>query len=324
MRKTLYAVLLVCLLGTTSCQPKSMSASEALKASSTAAMKTVEVLGTKLSGYTDPSSTPEAVTTTIVRSPTETAFPSKTPTRTNTPTTIPTPTTTWNSCDAAEYVSETIADRAQLVPGTEFVKTWTLRNIGTCTWTKDYRLVFESGDAMTTSTSLAFVKNEVEPGASVTLSVKMTAPETNGEHVGFWKLTNAQGLRFGLGGEGKAFYVQIIVGPETKDIFKVVSALASTVPTTFNGDCGKNGFTIYFIGRIKTNKAGKVIYHWEGDHHTADYTQKELTFYGADEIMVTSTWLFKRGYHEGWARLNIVYPNNQHFDKVEYNVVCTN
>ncbi len=324
MKMTLTTVLLILVLLGSACQPATPSSNDSLIASSTAAMKTVEVLGTKLAGVTVSTSTHEPVTPTPKPSSTQTIAPSKTNIPTKTPTIFYTPTVPWNGCDAAEFLSETIVDQAKLTPGTEFVKTWTLRNVGSCTWTKDYRLVFESGEAMTNSTSVAFVKDEVTPGDSVKISVKMTAPEDQGEHVGFWKLTNTQGLRFGIGGEGKAFYIQIFVGPETKDEFAVISAPIFTAPTTYKGYCGKNGITIYFTGKIKTNKGGKVKYHWEGKENAADYTIKELIFYGADEITVSSSWTFSRGYHENWIRLYIDFPNHQDFPKVRYDVECTN
>jgi hypothetical protein len=322
-RTAIIAIIMVILLGS-ACQPAAPASNDSLIASSTAAMKTVEVLGTKLAGVTISTSTLEPVTPTLRPSVTQTNASTKTNIPTKIPTIFLTPAIPWNSCDAAEFISETIVDKAKLAPGTEFVKTWTLRNIGTCTWTKEYRLVFESGEAMTNSTSVAFVKDEVTPGDSVTMSVKMTAPEIQGEHVGFWKLTNTQGLRFGIGGEGKAFYTQIIVEPETKDDFAVLSAPIFTAPTTYKGSCGKNGITIYFTGKIKTNKGGKVKYHWEGKENAADYTVRELIFYGADEITVSSSWTFKRGYNEQWIRLYIDFPNNQDFPKVRYDVECTN
>jgi hypothetical protein len=324
MRRTaIIAIVMVILLGS-ACQPAAPSSSDSLIASSTAAMKTVEVLGTKLAGVKISTSTLEPVTPTMKPSATQTNASTKTLNPTKTPTVFSTPTISWNSCDAAEFISETIVDQAKLAPGTEFVKTWTLRNVGTCTWTKDYRLVFESGEAMTNSTSVAFVKDEVTPGDSVTMSIKMTAPEIQGEHVGFWKLTNTQGLRFGIGGEGKAFYIQIIVEPETKDDFAVLSAPVFTAPTTFKGNCGKKGVTIYFTGRIKTNKAGKVKYHWEEKDSGVDSSVTEIIFYGADEVTVSSYRTFVRGYNEQWIRLYIDFPNHQDFPKVRYDVECTN
>ncbi len=324
MRRIVIAAIFMLIILGSACQPAVPGSNASLIASSTAAMKTVEVLGTKLAGVNTSTSTLEPVTPIIKPSATQTKTSTKTLNPTKTPIVFSTPTVLWNGCDAAEFLSETIMDQAKLTPGTEFVKTWTLRNVGTCTWTKEYRLVFESGEAMTNSTSVAFVKDEVTPGDSVKISVKMTAPEVQGEYLGFWKLANAQGLRFGIGGEGKAFYIQIIVGPETKDEFAVISAPVFTAPTTYKGYCGRSGITIYFTGKIKTNKGGKVKYHWEGKENAADSTVRELIFYGADEITVSSSYTFSRGYHENWIRLFIDFPNHQDFTKVKYDVDCTN
>ena len=42
----------------------------------------------------------------------------------------------------------TIPDNARIPPGTFFTKTWRIRNIGYCTWTEDYALVFVNRDQM--------------------------------------------------------------------------------------------------------------------------------------------------------------------------------
>jgi hypothetical protein len=286
-------------------------------------MKTVEALSTQLAGVPVSTMTPGLGNAPQTPSLAVTATPVDSYTLAITPTLIPTPVLPVNTCDAAEYLSDTIADKAQLTPGIAFIKTWTLRNAGTCTWTKDYRLVFESGEAMTNSTSVPFVINEVKPGESVTLSVNMVAPDVEGEHVGFWKLANTAGFHFGLGGEGKAFYIQIMVEPQTTNPFKVVSADVSAIPTNFKGICGKNGYMITLIGKIKTNRAGNVTFHWEANGGRIDSTMQKLVFYGADELTVTNNFVYRRGYHEDWAQIFIDYPNNQGFDRVEYNVECT-
>lgn len=322
MKQTILASISLIILLSTACQPVQQKPDDALVASSTAVMRTVEALNTQLARMSTPTKTSTAVVSIPLTAGTEIPTPEDLLTLIATPTQIPTPALPLNTCDAAEYISETIVDKAQLVPGTSFVKTWTLRNSGTCTWTKDYRLVFESGEAMTKLVSIPFTTKEIKPGGTVTLSVNMVAPDTDGEHVGFWRLSNAAGLRFGLGGEGKAFYIQIIVGPEVKDVLKVTSANVSVVPTYFKGFCGKNGYTVYFIGKIKANKAGMVTYHWEDNAGRVDTTIHQIIFYGADEAIVNSATVYKKGYHEDWVRIYIDSPNKQAFDKVEYNIVC--
>src|SRR5512134_797366 len=59
--------------------------------------------------------------------------------------------------DRAQFVADvTIPDGTRFSPGTTFTKTWRLRNIGTCTWTTAYTMVFDSGTQMGSTTSVAF------------------------------------------------------------------------------------------------------------------------------------------------------------------------
>ena len=52
-------------------------------------------------------------------------------------------------CDWIQYVADvTIPDGLPVDPGFVFKKTWRLKNIGTCTWTKSYKLVFVGGAQM--------------------------------------------------------------------------------------------------------------------------------------------------------------------------------
>ena len=52
-------------------------------------------------------------------------------------------------CDAAGFVKDvSIPDETTIDPGGNFTKTWRLRNLGTCTWTTAYALVFDSGSRM--------------------------------------------------------------------------------------------------------------------------------------------------------------------------------
>ncbi len=50
-----------------------------------------------------------------------------------------------------------------------FVKTWRLRNDGSCTWTTAYDLAFVDGDRMGAPTS--WIPKQVKPGESIDISV---------------------------------------------------------------------------------------------------------------------------------------------------------
>jgi hypothetical protein len=140
------------------------------------------------------------------------AFPTlvpSTPTRTSAPAAF---------CDAAAFVKDvTIPDGTKVDPGDGFTKTWRLRNVGTCTWTTAYDVVFASGNRMHAPASVGLPGN-VGPGQSIDLSVKMEAPESNGDYQGYWRLRNAAGNPFGIGVQAQgAFWVKIRVdGPSYK------------------------------------------------------------------------------------------------------------
>ncbi len=105
----------------------------------------------------------------------------------------------------------TVPDRTRIAPGTTFIKTWRLRNDGTCVWDAGYALVFDGGEAMQGPDRVPLT-GTVPPGATVDLSVTLVAPLTRGTYQGFWKLQATDGTRFGLGRQGtEAFWVLITV-----------------------------------------------------------------------------------------------------------------
>ena len=111
----------------------------------------------------------------------------------------------------AQFVSETIPDWTHIAPGTAFIKTWTLKNIGTCTWGKGYALAFDHGDQMGAPASVPFTAS-VPPNAIYIFSVNLTAPSAGGVYQGFWKIQTPQGLRFGIEPNGSEFiWVKITV-----------------------------------------------------------------------------------------------------------------
>ena len=133
--------------------------------------------------------------------------PTLTPTSTATPTQTPVPT----PCDAAQFVSDvTIADDSDVTVNMEFVKTWRLRNSGTCTWTSGYQLVFDHGDRMSAPDAVTVTSGTVPPGSTVDVSVTLKAPADAGTYQGYFKLRNPSGVLFGIGADGNtAFWVKI-------------------------------------------------------------------------------------------------------------------
>ena len=120
------------------------------------------------------------------------------------------------TCDWAQFVADvTVPDGMRFDPGATFTKTWRLRNIGTCTWTTGYTMVYDSGEKMGTTTSVP-LPNSVAPGQTVDVSVNMTAPSAAGHYIGYWKFKNATGTLFGIGYNAlKDWWVEINVNGST-------------------------------------------------------------------------------------------------------------
>jgi hypothetical protein len=116
------------------------------------------------------------------------------------------------TCDWVQFVSDvTVPDGTIFQPGAAFTKTWRLKNIGTCTWTTAYTMVYVSGTQMGSTTSVN-LPGSVAPGQTVDVSVPMTAPNTAGSYTGYWKFKNPSGVLFGIGYNASSpWWVQIRV-----------------------------------------------------------------------------------------------------------------
>jgi len=151
----------------------------------------------KTAGAVVPSATPQQ--------------PTFTPTPTTAATATPTLSPAETPCEWASYVTDvTTPDGTRLAPGQVFTKTWRFRNIGTCTWTTEYRLVYESGNPLGGPASVPMPKS-VTPGQTVDISVNLVAPNSEGTFYSYWRLQNADGQRFGIGSKATGvFWIKII------------------------------------------------------------------------------------------------------------------
>ena len=115
-------------------------------------------------------------------------------------------------CDWAQFVTDvSVPDGWPVYPGQVFRKTWRLKNIGTCTWTRSYSLVFAGGEQMGGLAAVNLPK-DVPPGQTVDISVDLTAPTLPGMYRGYWQLRNASGGLFGIGPTAtKAIWAQVEV-----------------------------------------------------------------------------------------------------------------
>ena len=173
----------------------------------------------------------------------ETATNTQMPSVTNT-SFIPSVTPTPLPCNWAQFISDiTYPDDSELGPSDSFTKTWRLKNIGSCTWTSGYMLIFDHGDQMTAPAAQQLTTGTVPPGGTIDVSINLKTPNAVGTYQGFFKLRASDNTVFGIGTDANtAFWVKVkvvvtlpppVVAPVTQEVHKTVSAPAGgTMSTT--------------------------------------------------------------------------------------------
>jgi hypothetical protein len=202
------------------------------------AMTLYAVLTESAHNLNNPSPTLSAATNTAVSGiPTSTPTPAATATSAVTilPSVTPTSSKLATPCYRAFFVKDvTIPDYTAMNPGETFVKTWRLRNNGSCDWAADTSIGFFSGTQMggPSSQSLGQI---VAVGDQIDISLTLKAPTDPGTYTGYWMLLTPSGGRFGLGDAGdQSFWVLITVrsGTTTPSVTNTLGTPTNTgIPT---------------------------------------------------------------------------------------------
>ena len=173
---------------------------------------TLNALYTSAAQTLEAMSTQAVTTLTVQPSPTSIlSIPTSSPIVFNTFTSVP-PLQPVSKCDAASFESDvTYPDGSIVSRGTAFTKIWRLKNIGTCTWTTSYGIIFVSGEKLGAPNDVS-LPGSVAPGQTIDIPVNLTAPNAEGRYRGNWKLRNASGVLFGVGALADSnFYVDVNV-----------------------------------------------------------------------------------------------------------------
>ncbi len=161
---------------------------------------------------TEPPPSPTAIPPTLT--PTAAAAPS------------PTPTSGGQCTDGASFVADvTIPDYSHFDPRETFTKTWRVKNVGTCTWTTDYKAVYSRGETLGAPLSIPLA--ETAPGATLDISANMAAPPTDGKFELFYQLKNGSGQAMPIDA-GDSLWALITVG---KYVSSPATPSAPQVPT---------------------------------------------------------------------------------------------
>jgi len=224
---------------------------------------------------TAPTSTQAAPVATATPIPTNTPIATFTPIATAIP---PTKTPIPIPCNAASFVADvTIPDWSSIIAGESFVKTWKVKNVGTCAWSKDYKIFFFGGNQMHAPSAVSFPQT-VNPGETVNLSVNMVAPSDKGSYSGSWMLKSSGGTVFGV---GAAYNVPLTVNikvekvPAAKDpdtVYDMVKAYCDAAWRTNAGTISCPSLKIDMVNGSITRSYSPVLPGGVKDDEGAIYT----------------------------------------------------
>lgn len=108
----------------------------------------------------------------------------------------PTPSGPATCTLASTFISDvTIPDGTVVAPGGAFVKTWAIRNSGTCSWGGGYTAVLVGGQAFGASSPQPIPA--AGPGDTINISINMFAPSSPGPASSVWQIQASNGVVFG-------------------------------------------------------------------------------------------------------------------------------
>ncbi len=285
------------------------------------------------------TSTPAATSTSAAATDTSTPAPTATPqlptstaapSSTSTPTPAATQAAASSACDAAEFVSDvSVPNLSIIASGLSFVKTWAVKNVGSCTWTTDYKLVFSGGYNMFGPQEVNLPQS-VAPGDTANISIKLVVPSSSGIYQGEYKLADASGRVFGVGPNGTdplVVRIQTAITPTPSLGYAVTNVTVSVDNSKVTAACPP-GNTFNFTANITVNAKGSVTYHWIFSDGTVTGTEP-LAFNAAGSHTVTASWnpgskgAPSPNPYKGWAEVFIDIPNNAAIGQASIQLTCT-
>jgi ABC-type amino acid transport substrate-binding protein len=97
------------------------------------------------------------------------------------------------------YDDHDLSQLPEMAPGETFVKSWRVKNTGTCPWEPGYTLRYAQGNvpAARMGGEPVVLEVAVQPGDEVEMGVELTAPIVPDQYVGYWNMTDEDEVPFG-------------------------------------------------------------------------------------------------------------------------------
>jgi hypothetical protein len=216
-------------------------------------------------------------------------------------------------CIHAELVSEYPPDRTVFRPNTSFTKTWTIKNVGTCTWDTSYQLIFWSGELMGGSTYYD-LPEVVLPGDDITITIFLQSPASEGFYTGYWRLKTPWNQVFGVGQYSQAFYSEIQVDVRPGQEYGILNVTYNIVREPATGCPANVRYTVY--ATFTTNGPYDFNYMWvQKDGNDSD--ARNLVLDAAGSKTISRVWMVGRGDspNDRWMQIIVLWPDYFEYDK---------
>jgi hypothetical protein len=246
--------------------------------------------------------TPTTEPPTLTASPSPTALTTKAP-----PTAPPVGSGNVKPCNRAEYVADlTIPDGTIIAPGDTFMKRWSVKNTGSCTWNSSYKFVYMSGDVLGGNYVYTF-PGIAAPDQTVEIPIQLYAPTTTGAYKGFWKIQAPDKTIFGVGPEDQSLWVSIVVGSGTPENSKTATVYDITaVSYTVERRCTSANTFWHIWANLTSN--GPV---------TSTFNIRQSDGNGQNKIKLTFTQAETLSYDYGeWSQRTITSSHNPRWVQV--------
>ena len=294
MNKKFLIILFVLSLIVSACGSPSAADAEMI---STAAAQTVEARFTQMA---EKSATPEPEPTKAQEEPPPPA--DFTPTPTEAPVTLTVP----DDCLVANFVSETVPDGTLIETGAFFWKSWTIQNNGTCTWNKDYKLVYWDGDLLGAAGEYNFF-DVISPGETMTFPIQLLAPDVTGNYTGYWKMKSPSGHIFGVGQYDVPISVKVNVG-DLDDVEPGIISVVYSLDREPDFGCPTN---VHWIINATITVSGPMTIRAQFQQSDGNHTVKEsLVFEEAGSKTMSVDWTLYKGAGPAprWVQLVVLHP----------------
>jgi uncharacterized protein YkwD len=225
-----------------------------------------------------PATATEAATQTAIETASAaTTTPSPQASAIPTPVT-PIPTNPPDCTNSAAFVADvTIADNEIVAAGSSFIKTWRVKNTGTCIWGPDYTVTPYSGERMLAPSSIPL--SLTLPDQTVDISMELIAPSTDGKYDAYFVIKNPAGLIMKIDNDSRLWVIINIssqVAAATQSQLAAATQNSESIPVTGDQNGLKDAACAYKTDSTKITETITALNAYRADNGLPAYTVNEL------------------------------------------------